>query len=209
MREDLNQFAAAHVFGVRIDVGNHPVPTDGLLVLRSTLPFSKTLHDLRLSRPTRVPHRGSLTLETQVASESRSKLGVRAGRSEIRRDVRRRSERSEDASRRPSPSWTRTARPLMDVPGGFAPGDSPQKPSVRSPRSPKTFFADDNYSTSWKNRRQRMDENQSTTPDGLRPPREGSRDHQMTRARPLISSYGTKPHTRESFELSRLSPMAK
>jgi hypothetical protein len=60
-----------------------------------------------------------------------------------------------------------------------------------------------------KNRFQRMDENQSATPAGLRPPRDGSRDHQMTRARPLMSSKGTKPHTRESFELSRLSPMAE
>jgi fatty-acyl-CoA synthase len=65
------------------------------------------------------------------------------------------------------------------------------------------------YSTLWKNLRQRMDENHSEMPEGLSPPRAGSRDHQMTRARPLMRSMGTKPQTRESFELSRLSPMAK
>ena len=62
-----------------------------------------------------------------ASSSARGRAGA------IRRDVRRRFERSENASRRPSPSRTRIARPKMDVPGGALPAIARRKPSGRSP----------------------------------------------------------------------------
>src|SRR5207248_277479 len=64
-------------------------------------------------------------------------------------------------------------------------------------------------STKWKKRRQRTEANQSAIPPTDQPPRAGSRDHQMMRALPLMLLKGTVPQPRESFELSRLSPMTK
>ena len=62
-----------------------------------------------------------------------AKLGVRVSEERLRRDVRSCSGRPRpDAKRRPRPSWTRAARPLMDVPGGAVLAH-PQKPSAAFP----------------------------------------------------------------------------
>ena len=58
-----------------------------------------------------------------------------------------------------------------------------------------------------KKRRQRMAPNHSPAPETEMSPLVGPRDHHTISARPLMSSWGTVPQTRESLELSRLSPI--
>ena len=65
------------------------------------------------------------------------------------------------------------------------------------------------YLTRVKKRPQRMASNQARSPSTEKSASAGPRDHHTMSARPLIRSCGTVPHTRESFELSRLSPMTK
>src|SRR6185437_11901712 len=81
----------------------------------------------------------------------------------------------------------------------------PQEEASRAARGPGEGAAEGGrvQRTGMKKRRQRMALNQST---GLQPS-VSARDHQTMRARPLTSSMSTNPQTRESEELSRLSPI--
>ena len=80
----------------------------------------------------RTPPRTNPTTGQAEASSACGRTGA------PRRDVRRRSGRLRpDASRRPSPSWTRNARPKMDVPGGAL---LAQARRSRAPLSPMGAF---------------------------------------------------------------------
>ena len=108
------------------------------------------------------------------------------------------SSATEPARSRLNPGTPGNAR----APGSGLPESGPARRGVPGVSLVRTALALSN--DAWKKRRQRMDFSQAI---GVPAPRVWPRDHQTISALPLMRSCLTVPQTRESEELSRLSPI--